>query len=202
MKQTDDNVERMLWLLEHKEDATEEEIRDLMEDDECRDIYELIVLTDESYRIDEPASQDGWFRKAAAAVVIVLLTGVAVAAINHFASSSQTDLSDYACVMDERVIEAIGDTVVMTVADDDADVYVFNNRELRDILAIVAQHYEVEQVAFRSEPLMHLRLYFQWNQDESLDDCIDALNHFEKISVQFEDDVLLIDSKQEKEQQP
>ena len=202
MKQTEDKVERMLWLLEHRDEATDEEIRLLMDDDEVRDVYELMVLTDEAYRWADEPRRTLWWRKVAAAVAIVLLTGVAVASVGHFSMKAKPDLSDYACVMDEQAMTAIGDTVPQVVSGGTADICVFTDRELKDVLAVVACHYGVGKVAFRSDSLMHLRLYLQWDREASLDHCVSVLNHFERFSVSIGDDVLLVDGKQGKEEQP
>ena len=136
----------MLWLLEHRDEATDEEIRLLMDDDEVRDVYELMVLTDEAYRWADEPRRTLWWRKVAAAVAIVLLTGVAVAAVGHFSMKAKPDLSDYACVMDEQAMTAIGDTVPQVVSGGTADICVFTDRELKDVLAVVACHYGVGKV--------------------------------------------------------
>jgi hypothetical protein len=43
---TDDKLERLLDMVEHPEQYTEEEIKELLDDDECREYYELMVKTD------------------------------------------------------------------------------------------------------------------------------------------------------------
>ena len=95
--ETKDKMERLLDMTEHPERYSEEEIQTLLEDDECREYYELMVKTDAAYTGDTsdmeverlcrssklntcPSSR----RKIAAIFIgILMISGIAYAAISR-----------------------------------------------------------------------------------------------------------------------
>lgn len=70
-------------------------------------------------------------------------------------------------------------------------VVVFENEELSQIIRQIADYYQVEAY-IQDEKVGRLRLYFQWNQSESVDKVVQRLNHFSQIHITIESNHNLI----------
>ena len=103
METTNDNISRLLEMLDNPSAFTEQEIRDIINsDDEAREAYRLMVAAKQGYRhmqsnqaIDAEASWQrfeqehmprqrrfDWMKIAASFIGILLITGVAFAAVH------------------------------------------------------------------------------------------------------------------------
>jgi hypothetical protein len=108
MKHDDDKLELLLKMMEHPEKYTEQQLQNMLDDADCRDFYELTVKAEHGYearrddgRVDEETLDEEWRRFeathlprrrfaewrqwAAVFIGVLLLSGIALAAI-HFAA--------------------------------------------------------------------------------------------------------------------
>lgn len=69
---------------------------------------------------------------------------------------------------------------------------VFDNVTLETMLGKIASHYKVE-VEFKNEEARSLRFYFEWKQDESLNEVIRRLNLFQSINIVVEDNKIKVE---------
>ncbi|MBQ8466663.1 MAG: DUF4974 domain-containing protein, partial [Prevotella sp.] len=69
---------------------------------------------------------------------------------------------------------------------------IYNNVELRQIMQYIADGYGVK-VEFRNEAARTLRFYLQWEADDTLQEIIDKINHFEKVHLTLTDETITID---------
>lgn len=68
---------------------------------------------------------------------------------------------------------------------------VFDNVPLEKILTEIANYYHVE-VSLQNDDVRHLRFYFVWKQNDSLQEVIEKLNMFEQVNLIIEDGKLII----------
>lgn len=68
---------------------------------------------------------------------------------------------------------------------------VFDNVPLEKILTEIANYYHVE-VSMQNDDVRHLRFYFVWKQNDSLQEVIEKLNMFEQVNLIIEDGKLII----------
>ena len=68
----------------------------------------------------------------------------------------------------------------------------FNNVELQQIMQQVAKDYGVK-VVFRNEAARSLRFYLKWEANDSIQDIIYHINHFEKVHLTLSDATITIE---------
>ena len=86
----EEKLQRLLEMQEHPERYTEEEIRQLMTDEECRQLYEQMVRATDAIFSEKVtakettaiAPQRRWIQVAAAFIGVLMLSGIAYAAIH------------------------------------------------------------------------------------------------------------------------
>ena len=84
-------------------------------------------------------------------------------------------------------------TIIHEEANEQASpsVVVFENEKFSHIIQQIASYYQVETI-FLNKEIGNLRLYFQWNQNESLEQVVKRLNHFHRFHIRIEQDKQLI----------
>ena len=69
---------------------------------------------------------------------------------------------------------------------------IFNNVELQQIMQYVADGYGVK-VEFKNKAARTIRFYLQWEADDTLQEIIDKINHFEKVHLTLNEETITID---------
>lgn len=225
MKQDNqDKIDMLLDLLEHPENYTESQKNALFEDAEVRELYQQMVETREAFDYQKskeemamPSVSDEWeklkakkqakkitlwppMRKVAAVAAILVVSGIAFAAI-HLASRSHHDA---ASSQPQQAIEqqdsvrpssAPATTQQTAAADTTASAklpLLYENAELQNILTPIAEHFHVS-VSYQNESARHIRLYLQLTENMNLDEIVELMNHFEKVNIRHEGNVLIVE---------
>lgn len=205
--ETDDMTNRVLHMIEHPEGYSEEEVQEILKDDECRETYELLVLLDNAYtgEIDPDTEQAlrefesshnisrGWnWRKIAAIFIgVLIISGITYAAISisrHHSEIAQHKVvktTHPSTLSKAQVVTSRPDTLSM-------EPKVFDNVELVQILREISQYYDVK-VVYASNTNKHIRLHYRWEKQKSLQNVVDALNHFEKVNLTLNEDKLIVE---------
>ena len=210
-------MKRLLEMQEHPERYTEEEIRQLMADKECRQMYEQMVrATDAMFaekhkshaltkhptvlykilcRAKRPlrSSKNGMqeSRAAAAFIGLLMLSGIAYAAI-HIVSNSRSQQTETAA--DTTTVASSKRTTTNfkpTVADSIPQTRIFENAPLDDMITEIAQYYN-KVADIENEKAHELRLYYKWEPKDALEDVVADLNHFDHVNLAIEDDKLIV----------
>ena len=61
---------------------------------------------------------------------------------------------------------------------------VFDNAELKDVLTLFASFYQVK-VEYKNVEAQHVRLFFNWDKQRSLQQNIEILNAFDRINISY-----------------
>ena len=121
----EEKLELLLKMQNNPEQFTEEEIRQLMEDEECRQFYDQMVRAADSVFADDAlfSSEDGVktakernlipiIRKVAAALVgILMLSGIAYAAIHYIRNREVKQQTEYT-ITEQSVNQEAKETVM------------------------------------------------------------------------------------------
>ena len=209
----DEKMTRLLKMQEHPEHYTEDEIRQLMADDECRLLYEQMVrgtdalffeknLTDSSQTTQTtipdgcsdrsvPLSFNSARKIAAIFIGVLMLSGFAYAAVHIWISpssskekSGQTEITAKPSTPSATQKE-VGDTIPQKQR-------IFENTELMTILSEISSYYDYK-VVYKSETAKHVRLYFTWDMTKQIEDVIMTFNQFERIHITREDNELIVE---------
>ena len=223
-------TEQLLKMLEHPERYSEEQWREILADDECRELYSLMAKARSAFvrdqadeRLADEMINEQWqrleaeyptratvvplWRKAAAAAVVAVATiGIAVAAIHTgFFGLKHTDNKTEQTTkpQQEQVTPETSVTKTEQPADtlDAAQPQLFEEAPLEQILTALAAHYGVE-VEYRTDDVRSLRLFYQWEPEYTLDKVVEMLNNFEAFSIRHEGNKLIVEPSNDKETRP
>ena len=208
------DIEQLLKMTERPQDYTDEELQKLMSDPEMREYYELMVSAEAGFALrkeknhgdrsrDSAGQNHGsvpmilpmilslgnrFMRIAAMFIGVLMLSGIAFAAYRLVAGGD--DESTTQKVQSANSPQQVG--TLQQAQKDSASIRTFENAELQQILQEVSDYYHVS-VEFRNEQSRHIRLYTKWDTAAPLQQIIDLLNGFEKVSVRLVDNQIIAD---------
>ena len=212
METTNENILRLLEMLDNPEAYTEQEIEDIINhDDDTREAYNLMVEAKRSSRrrkADAAVDVDGaWqrleqqlqprlqnFRRmkiAASFIGVLFVSGIAFAAIQLIRHTQQWSPKTEVVVNDATPInvastDTLGnDTLAMQPV-------VYDNIPLEKMLTEIAAHYDVK-VTFLSSEARELRFRFVWNPQQGIDQVVSDLNQFSRLKVTLKDNVITVE---------
>lgn len=131
----------------------------------------------------------GWMQIAATIVGVLMLSGIAYATINHFMVVEEKP--KVAITERKPDIKKVEKTYGAEMAPTKKDPVVFNNVELQQIMQYVADGYGVK-VSFKNKTARTIRFYLQWEADDTLQEIIDKINHFEKVHLTLSEETITI----------
>ena len=179
----------------------EEQIRMLLHPERYTD-EQLDQMLDE-VNVPVPDANEAWekFRKgdsfypikkiAAMFVGLLMLSGIAYAAY-HVAYNTAEKSSASSQQTEIRSQRQQAET--QSVAGDEPQTapIVYEDAELATILNDVATYYQVETV-YKTEASKHIRLYYTWDKQTTIDDVIDTFNKFERIHITRDNKKLIVE---------
>lgn len=198
----EDKLQQLLEMQEHPEHYTEEEIRQLMADEECRQLYEQMVRATDAVFAEKaratpqtlPAAartRTLLYKIAAVFVGLLMLSAIAYAAI-HIASNIGKDLKSP--TQETQITNSSQQDDIdqpAEVTDSIPPTRIFENMPLDEMVNELAIYYN--KVADIQNPKAHeVRLYYKWEQKDELASVVDDLNHFEHVNLAIEEDKLIV----------
>ena len=192
------DIEQLLKMTERPQDYTDEELQKLMSDPEMREYYELMVSAEAGFalRKDEAPKAEKrpmilslgnrFMRIAAMFIVVLMLSGIAFAAYRLVAGGN-----DKTPIQEVRTANPTQQAGALQQAQTNpASIRTFENAELQQILKELSDYYHVS-VEYRNEQSRHIRLYTKWDTTAPLQQIIELLNGFEKVSVRLIDNQII-----------
>ena len=221
METTNENIRQLLEMLDHPETYTEQEIHDIINrDEDTRETYRLMVEAKRSSRnrqdetpVDVDAAWQrlhqrlqpeqrgrGWMKIAASFIGVLLVSGIAFAAIHivrHYVGGDMPTLPQETEVAVPHQQVALDDTVKVETTDTIApkatmEPIVFDNVPLEEMLPEIAAHYDAT-VTFANEKARQLRFRFVWNPQQDIDQVVSDLNQFESLTVTLVDNQITVE---------
>jgi len=198
----------LLQMMEQPHQYTAEEWQEILADDECRELYTLMSMTQsavDAARVDKEVTDEmideEWqrlssvqpsfqLRKFAAMFVgILMLSGIAFAAIHIISHSNSHKEKDTVVVSNASSLTHQSPLPQDTIAAPQPKLY--ENVPLGDIFEELSGYYNVK-VVYQNEDAPRLRLFYQWRPEYTLEKVVEMLNNFEWIQIQTENDTLFI----------
>ena len=221
METTNENIRQLLEMLDHPEAYTEQEIHDIINrDEDTRETYRLMVEAKRSSRnrqdetpVDVDAAWQrfhqrlqpkqrgrGWMKIAASFIGVLLVSGIAFAAIHivrHYVGGDVPTPPQETEVAVPHQQVALDDTVKVETTDTIApkatmEPVVFDNVPLEEMLPKIAAHYEAT-VTFANEKARQLRFRFVWNPQQDIGQVVSDLNQFESMTVTLVDNQITVE---------
>ena len=201
MKTKEESIELLLIMQEHPENYTEEQLQQLLNNEDCRQIYEMMRWSEEAFLLPKANHTGGmqqshfgaWHKVAATCIGFVLLAGVAFAAYRIQSSRHESRQATPSAAMQKTTADDTQGAYPSSAANEKTPAtVVFSNKPLPEILSAMATFYHVS-VDFRTPEARHLRLFYKWQQGNSIENVVEDLNHFDRVSLRLEDNTLIVE---------
>ena len=132
----------------------------------------------------------GWMQIAASIIGVLMLSGISYAAISHLI---MMDSKPKETITERKPdVKKVKKTYGIEAAPTKQTPVIFNNVELQQIMQYIADGYGVK-VEYKNEATRTLRFYLQWEADDSLQEIIDKINHFEKVHLTLNEETIIIE---------
>lgn len=219
------NLERLLKMHEQPELFSDEEIQNALDsDDVSADINNLSAIkralaTEQTAIGDDEINRQwqafeikhfgkgkrngksverSWLKVAALFVGVVLIAGVAFAAIGIITNRHQGISTQIETVLEatEKTMglpsnKAVLSDTLITMPIDSSGIVQFDDVELHDILSAMAAHYHLK-LQYESEQTKHVKLFFKWNKRADKASIVELLNSYNRISMELSGETLII----------
>ena len=213
-------TELLLKMLDCPDDYSEEQWQEILADDECRELYSMMAMTqsamaaenaeqqatdamiaDEWQRLATTHQPKGivmplWRKIAAAAAIVIAFCGITIAAVHtgFFGLTKSPQQTEVTPGDNKTAIEpALTESEEQSVDSMVAvQPHLYDDVPLEQILADLAAYYHVE-VEYSSEEVRSLRLYYQWEPDYTLDKVVEMLDNFQAFEIHREGDKLVVE---------
>lgn len=214
-----DKFEKILDIIDHQEKYSDEEIREILQDEECRKLYQTMVEVDsalekpspiinvdeewekfsQKHQLQEEATHPitSWRKLAASIASFVLISGIAFAAIHTYIKRSQEPTQ----VTADTHPEVIKSDSAKQVAAKDSQTHpkpekpaihkTFENVAFEQMISEIASYYDL-QVKFENNEDKTLRLYYEWNSHSSIENIVKELNQFENVNIELQQNELIV----------
>ena len=206
----EEKLQRLLEMQDHPECYTEEEIRQQMADEECRQLYEQMVRGADAVfaeaevadatngSSDHPVLRTTFLLRrgkkylvAANIIGVLMLSGIAYAAIHIISNvggnmKSPTQEARVSIQQPQRQNQATEE-----ITDSIPQTRIFENVPLDEVASELALYYN-KVVDIQNAQAHDLRLYYKWERKDELESIVSDLNHFDHVNLVLEDDKLIV----------
>lgn len=217
-----DKFEKILDIIDHQEKYSDEEIREILQDEECRKLYQTMVEVDsalespspiinvdeewekfsQKHQLQEEATHPitsitSWRKLAASIAGFVLISGIAFAAIHTYIKRSQ-ETTQVTADTHPEVIKS--DSAKQVAAKDSLTHPKPEKPAIHKIFENVAFEQMISEIAsyydlqvkFENNEDKTLRLYYEWNSHSSIENIVKELNQFENVNIELQQNELIV----------
>jgi hypothetical protein len=213
METTSENIRQLLEMLDNPEAYTEQEIQDIINrDEDTRETYRMMVEAKRSSRqrqaeknIDVDAAWQkfneihqskshgfGWIKIAASFVGVLLVSGIAFAAIQIVRYAQQHTLKTEEVINTPNPANVTPTDTLTTDTIAAPQPIIYDNIPLEKMLPEIAAHYDAN-VTFVNDEARQLRFRFVWNPQKGIDQVVSDLNQFERLNVTLKDNQITVE---------
>ena len=212
METTSENIRQLLEMLDNPEAYTEQEIQDIINrDEDTRETYRMMVEAKRSSRqrqADKPVDVDaawqkfnqkvqpkqhsfGWIKIAASFVGVLLVSGIAFAAIQIVRYAQQHTQKTEEVINTPKPANVTPTDTLTTDTIAAPQPIIYDNIPLEKMLPEIAAHYDAK-VTFANDEARQLRFRFVWNPQKGIEQVISDLNQFEHLIVTLKDNQITV----------
>ena len=212
METTSENIRQLLEMLDNPEAYTEQEIQDIINrDEDTRETYRMMVEAKRSSRqrqADKPVDVDaawqkfnqkvqpkqhsfGWMKIAASLIGVLLVSGIAFAAIQIVRYTQQHTLKTEEVINTPNPANVTPTDTLTSDTIATPQPIIYDNIPLEKMLPEIAAYYNVK-VTFVNDEARQLRFRFVWNPQKGIEQVISDLNQFEHLIVTLKDNQITV----------
>ena len=212
METINDNIRQLLEMLDNPEAYTEQEIQDIINrDEDTRETYRMMVEAKRSSRqrqANKPIDMDaawenfnqkaqpkqhsyGWMKIAASFIGVLLVSGIAFAAIQIVRYAQQNTPKTEEVINTPKPANVTPADTLTTETIAAPQPIIYDNIPLEKMLPEIAAHYDAN-VTFINDEVRQLRFRFVWNPQKGIDQVVSDLNQFERLTVTLNDNQITV----------
>ena len=213
METTSENIRQLLEMLDNPEAYTEQEIQDIINrDEDTRETYRMMVEAKRSSRqrqAEKPIDVDaawqkfnqkiqpqqhsfGWMKIAASFIGVLLVSGIAFAAIQIVRYTQQNTPKTEEVINTPKPANVTPTDTLTTDTIATPQPIIYDNIPLEKMLPEIAAHYDAN-VTFVNDEAPQLRFRFVWNPQKGIDQVVSDLNQFERLTVTLKDNQITVE---------
>ena len=213
METTRENIRQLLEMLDNPEAYTKQEIQDIINrDEDTRETYRMMVEAKRSSRqrqANKPVDVDaawqkfnqkiqpqqhgfGWIKIAASFIGILLVSGIAFAAIQIVRYTQQNSPKTEEVINTPKPANVTPTDTLTTDTIATLQPIIYDNIPLEKMLPEIAAHYDAK-VTFANDEARQLRFRFVWNPQKGIDQVVSDLNQFERLNVTLKDNQITVE---------
>ena len=209
----DEKIQLLLDMQEHPEQFSEQALKTMLDDPEVRELMEATAQLKQAMMSDENNENDvdaewqrfaqthlteqkperSWLKIAATFIGILMMSGIAFAAIHIIRNVSNAGLDPQEPIQETTVANP-NKLPADTLKTDSIPPKVvrYDEATLEQILTDMTDYYGLT-LNWKSEEAKTLRLFYIWNKQQSAVEAISSMNSFERIRLELNDSILTAD---------
>lgn len=195
----------LFQMMEQPQAYTEQQWQDILSDEECRELYTLMSKTQSAFDAQKEIGDETidaewkrltvstsrkWLRVAAMFVGILLISGIALAAIHTWSLTTAPSPRDEEHSYTQASDTSRKSSPIPSEGEEETTV-IFDNVPLDTMLLEIAAYYHVS-VEIEREEVRQLRFHFVWKRTDDLDHLVKKLNNFEAVNIIREPQKLIV----------
>ena len=182
-------------MIEHMEQYSDTEMEHALNDKDTLAFYETIVMVRQALQTKEVRgksllSHQGYFWKAASVIITLFVVCAIGYAAFHFIggqSREEPTISSSSVSSSRQAEEVVNKEMEAPMAK----TVLFENKTLREVLDNVSETYKVN-VRYEEAGLADLRLYFNWDTSEDIQEVLALLNSFDHFHLELEGNTIIV----------
>lgn len=209
-----DKFEKILDVIDHQEKYSDEEIREILKDEECRKLYQTMQEVDSALleqtadgadidaewerfsekHLNRALEKKSWRKMAASIAGFLLISCIAFAAIHTYIHKRQESMPIAETTGQTVKYTIKGDTVKATCkveADKPAVHKIFENVAFSQMMSEIAAYYGL-QLRFMSDETKSLRLYYEWDSHRTIENVVKELDQFDNVDVVLQGNEMIV----------
>lgn len=212
METINDNIRQLLEMLDNPEAYTEQEIQDIINrDEDTRETYRMMAEAKRSSRqhqANKPIDVDaawqkfnqkiqpqqhsfGWMKIAASFIGVLLVSGIAFAAIQIVRYAQQNTPKTEEVINTPKSANVTPADTLTTDTIATPQPIIYDNIPLEKMLPEIAAHYDAK-VTFVNDEARQLRFYFMWHPQKGIEKVVSDLNQFERLNITLNDNQITV----------
>ena len=187
--ESNDKLEQLLRQMYAQESLHDDEIdtKDIIDEEWTK--FEAEHFGNEKLKVK--SERFSLLKIAAMFIGVLMLSGIAFAAVQMMNSSSQKAQEEQTIATTNTEHSTL-DSQQAEQNDTKTKPIVYEDAELATILSDIATFHQVE-IVYKNEASKHIRLYFTWDRQQSIDDLTDTFNKFERIHITRDNQKLIVE---------
>lgn len=195
----------LFQMMEQPQAYTDQQWQDILSDEECRELYTLMSKTQSAFDAQKEIGDETidaewkrltvstsrkWLRVAAMFIGILLISGIALAAIHTWSLTTAPSPRDEEHSYTQASDTSRKSSPIPSEGEEETTV-IFANVPLDTMLLEIAAYYHVS-VEIEREEVRQLRFHFVWKRTDDLDHLVKKLNNFEAVNIIREPQKLIV----------